>query len=192
MDPVNEILFALTDREVARVIGVPYDEVRIAHRLPSNVVGSYAEFADRIGSFFNEVFTRCVAHGGRLTHDDAVQRARRILEDEFRREGGIVAAYNHANTGTEGGMRMILDRLVDAMKNEAIEDYVRSVFERYFAPNDWPQKVEISRQLIASLGLHLAPELHGNEPARYAHNIEALISIYAQSLRQTMSALRRY
>jgi len=51
-------------------------------------------------------------HGGYLSATEAASRAKKILEQEYRQHGGtIVTAYNDAHDGTNGGLRVVLDKL---------------------------------------------------------------------------------
>ena len=114
------------------------------------------------------------------------------MEREYRKRGGdIVTAFNEAHDGTNGGMRAILDTILDGIKVEVIERYMTEVFDRYVAPNSWEQKVDMIRQFIAYCGDMLSSSVVASQPQRYAHDYSGLIRSYIDGLQKTSSMFRR-
>ena len=93
--------------------------------------------------------------------------------------------------GTNGGMRVVLDKLAEALKAESVERYIREMFDRHVAPNAWEQKVEIVRQFIRYCGTNLGSAIRAEQPECYAQNYRELIRSYVDSLRRTSSMFRR-
>lgn len=192
MAAIDSLLAALDERVMAQRIGLRHDEARMRYPLRSNTVGTFDAFSGVITDYYNHHF-RCVSNGGSLSRADAAGRAKEILEREYRRQrkGDIVAAFNDAHDGTNGGMRVVLDTIAEALKAEFVERYVRDVFDRHVAPNSWEHKVEIVRQFIRQCGANLASSIRAHQPERYAHNYEELIRSYVESLQRTSSIFRR-
>ncbi len=133
-----------------------------------------------------------VTNGGTLRRGRARSDAKALLENEYRKKGGdIVSAFNDAHDGTNGGMRVILDKIAEALKAEAVESYVTSIFDRHVAPNSWEDKVSIISQFIAYSGPYLSSSIVASQPERYAQNYSELIRSYTEGLRQTSSMFRR-
>ena len=192
MASINSLLAALDERTIAQRIGIPHDEARMRYRPQSNTVGSFDEFSDLVADYYNYHFTGCVSGGGALSRGEAAGRAKEILEQEYRRrEGDIVSAYNDAHDGTNGGLRVVLDTIAEALKAESVKRYTRELFDRYVAPNDWDQKVQMIRQFIAQCGAHLASSIRTDQPERYAQNYQELINSYVAALQRTSSIFRR-
>jgi hypothetical protein len=192
MTAIESIMSALEERNIARVVGIPHDEARMRFRIESNTVSTFNQFTEIIGNYYNYHFANCIAEGGSLPPHEARGRAKEILEREYRRRNGdIAAAFNDAHEGTNGGMRVILDTIADALKAESVERYMREIFDQYVAPNSWEDKLEIIRQFIARCGLELSTSIHKDQPERYAQNYRELIQAYVQGLRQTSSIFRR-
>jgi len=182
MPSVQSLLAALDERTIARLIGIANDEARMRYSLRSNTVGTFTEFSDRLGDYYNYHFTTCVSRG----------RAKQILEQEYRRLGGdLVTSYNDAHDGTNGGLRGVLDKIAEAIKVESVERYTREVFDRHVAPNAWEDKVEIIRQFIRQCGAHLGSSIRADQPERYAHDYQELIRSYVAALRRTSTMFRR-
>ena len=193
MAAIDSLLTALDEREIAQQIGLKHDEARMGYQLQSNTVGNFDEFTDAIADYYNHHFTQCVSGGGALSRSEAAGRAKEILVQEYRRRGNadIVAAFNDGHDGTNGGMRVILDILAEALKAQSVERYVGGLFDQHVAPNSWEDKVEIIRQFIAKCGANLASSIDASQPERYAQNFQELIQSYVQSLQRTSSIFRR-
>lgn len=187
----EHVVEALSTRALAAQT-LPFDEARNAFRVRSNVVAAYPELEELLVDFYVHVYARCVVKGGTLPRSKALYEVRRILEHEFRRERGVMGAFNHAVDGTEGGVRGLLDRILEAMKNEAAEAYTRGVLDQFVKPVSWEDKVEFIRTMLAGCDSHFASALHRDEPERYAASYEEFTLTYVQFLRQTEAALRRY
>ncbi|MCY2928052.1 MAG: hypothetical protein NTV86_00885 [Planctomycetota bacterium] len=192
MPTIDTLLASLDERLIAQRIGLRHDEARMQYQLERNTVDNFDEFSDVIADYYNQHFTRCVSNGGTLPRSEAAGRAKEILDREYRRhDGDIVTAFNDAHDGTNGGLRVVLDKLAEAAKAEGVERYVREMFDRHVAPNAWEQKVEIIRQFISQCGATLASSIRADQPERYAQNYQDLIRSYVRSLQSTSAVFRR-
>jgi len=192
MGTIHSLLAALDEREIARQVTMAHDEARMRFQLPANTVGNFEEFAATITDYCNYHYTICISHGGRFSNADAYAKAKDLLEREQRKRGGdIVAVFNDAHDGTNGGLRVVLDTIADGLKAAAVERYTEAVFDRHVTPNAWHQKVDIIRQFIACCGHMLANSIVTSQPERYAHDYSELIKSYVEGLRRTSSIFRR-
>jgi len=193
MGALDHLLAAIDELVIAREVGIPHDEARMQYSLSRNTVGSFNEFADVIGDYYNHHVSQCVIVGGFKSRAEAASRAKEALEEEYRRQGGnMMTAYNDAHDGTNGGLRVVLDRIAEKLKAESVERYIRDVFDRYVDPSSWEQKVDIMRQFIARYGPMLSSSISAHQPERYAQNYGELIRAYVESLRSTSSMFRRF
>jgi hypothetical protein len=191
MNTISNIMAALDEQNIAREVGLAHDEARLRYPLQHNTVGSFEEFTALVGDYYNYHFSRCVSHGGRLSAAEAGGRAKELLEREYRRRNGdIVTAFNDAHTGTNNGLRTILDLIADGLKEESVTRYVRDVFDRQVAPNCWEDKVMLIRQFIDRSAVELASSIRRDQPERYAQNYQQLIQAYVEGLRRTSSMFR--
>ena len=192
MAVIDNLLSALDERIMARRIALHHDEARMRYPLRRNTVDTFDEFGDAITDYYNHHF-QAVSNGGSLPRADAAGRAKEILEREYRRRrnGDIVAAFNDAHDGTNGGLRVVLDTIAEALKTEFVERYIRDVFDRHVAPNAWEDKVEIIRQFIRQCGANLSSSIRADQPERYAQNFQELVRSYVDSLQRTSSIFRR-
>jgi hypothetical protein len=192
MPAIMDIVDELDERTIAREVGIPHDEARLRYPLRTNTARSFREFEDMISEYYNYHYGYCVARGGQLSRAAAAGRAKEIIEKEYRRRhGDLVTAYNDAHDGTNGGLRVILDIIAEALKGEAIELYTRDVFDRRVAPNDFEAKVAIIQEFIERCGQYLSREVQANPPERYAQNYQELVMEYVSGLQKTWSKFRR-
>jgi len=193
MAAIDGLIEELSELSIARNVAIAHDEARANYRLASNTVGSFDEFTDIITDYYNYHASRCVMHGGYLSHSEASSRAKDIIEQEYRSQGGnLVTAYEDAHEGTGGGMRVVLDRIAEGIKAQSVGNYIRHVFDRYVQPPSWPDKVEIMRQFLQRYGRQLSRSIRIDEPERYAQNYQELVRSYVDALRRTSSAFRRF
>jgi hypothetical protein len=192
MGSIESLLSAIDELTIARNIGIPHDEARMNYSFGKNTVGSYDDFTHVIADYYNYHFSRCVVHGGYLSQTDAAGKAKKILEQEYQRQGGtIITAYNDAHDGTNGGLRVILDKIAESLKAESVANHIRQAFDTYVAPNSWDQKVAIMHQFMARYGHLLSSSIEADKPERYANDYEELIRVYVESLKRTSSVFRR-
>ncbi len=182
----------LDERYIARNIGVPHDQARASYRLATNTISDIDRFRKIIGDYYNYHFSSCVAHGGSLSPAEAQGKAKEIIENDYRgRDSDFVGAFNDAHDGTNGGLRVILDRIAEQMKTEAIERHIGKVFDDEVKPNSWEDKVDIIRQLIGRFGQDISPHIDTSHPERYASNYSELIRAFIDFIKKTSSRFRR-
>jgi len=193
MGSIENLLEAMDELTIARTVGIAHDEARMKYHLDRNTVKSFDEFTEVIANYYNHHVSQCVVQGGSLSRIEAAGRAKEILKQEYTRQGGdMMTAFNDAHDGTNGGLRVVLDRIAEQLKAESVERYARDVFDRHVAPNSWEQKVDIMRQFVARFEHLLSSSIRADQPESYAANYEELIRTYVESLRKTSSVFRRF
>ena len=193
MGSLENLFRTMDEVTIAQSIGIPHDEARMNYSLTKNTVNDFSEFTDITSDYYNYHVSRCVVHGGYLSKSDAAGRAKELLEREYGRQGGnLMQAFNDAHDGTNGGLRVVLDKIAEKLKAESVERYIRDAFDNYVDPTSWGQKVEIIRQFLARYGHSLASSIRVDQPERYAQNYEELIRAYVESLKRTSSIFRRF
>ena len=183
---------ALDEREIANRVAIRHDEARGRYALSSNRVSSFEDFTEQITRYYDYHYAACVAGGARLSPPEARSEAKQLLESRLRHgEGDIVTWFARARDGLDGGLRVCLDNLAEALKERAVSHYIRDAFDRHFAPNSWEDKVEIIRQFIERCGPYLSASIRTETPERYAHDAQSLINEYSRALQSTSAMFRR-
>ena len=190
---IESLMSALDEQVIAQCVGNIHDDARNTFRLKSNRVADFHQFADLIGDYYNHHCVVCFHNGGHLSRTEANARAKKTLLDSFRRgeNKNIVSLFNDAQDGTNGGMRIILDKIAGALKDDAIENYTREVFDTHVAPSSWSDQVELLRQFIQRNSSILPACVRNEKPERFAREYEELIRAYVQALHTASSAFRR-
>lgn len=192
MANLETLLSSLDERRIAREIGIPHDEARMRYSLRSNTVPDFQTFSAIIGEYMRHHYAYCISPGGTLSSIEAVGRAKELLDREYRRSNGnMMSAYANAADGLDGGLRIVLDKLAEALKAEAVERYIRECFDRLLAPNDWDRKVELIQQLVRHLGRQLDGVIQADRPERYAADYRDLVRGYVEGMRRASSVFRR-
>lgn len=192
MGVLDSMLQELDELYLAQNVTRPHDEARMQYRLESITVGSDVEFDDLIAHYYNHHFTRCFSGGGNLSRAEAAGRAKQIIRQNYRRHGrDILDAYRDGKEGTNGGMRAILDILMEDLKAEAIENHVRDVFDRYVAPSGWEEQVSIVTELLGKIERSSAQGVDHEHPEKYARNYEELIRAFSEGLQKSAARFRR-
>jgi len=189
VNAVEALLEALDFGTIARKVERAHDEARMTFRLHKNTVDSWAEFEDLIGDYYLHHFSRCVSKGASLPDREARSRAKEILGRAFR-GASARAFYVDAQEGTNGGARVVLDKIADGLKQEAVMNYVRDQFDHFVDPTDWDCRVEIIREFMEQCPLPLAWHIDVDRPERYASNYEELIYAYVNALGRAAGQIR--
>ncbi len=190
MSVLSRILQELDELFVLEHVTKKHDEARLRYPLRSNTVASDIEFDDLIAHYYNHHFSQCISSSG-LSRAEAAGRAKQIIESAYRRKGqDKLAAYSDGKTGYRGGMRAILDMIMEAVKEEALERHVRDVIDRYVAPSSFDEQTAIIREIIARAGVS-ANYLDPNRPERYARNYEELIQGLVEAIKMQATKFRR-
>lgn len=193
MSLLENLLGAMEEVTIAQSVGIPHDEARMNYSLNRNTVDDFDAFTQAISDYYNYHVSHCVVHGGFLSSSEAAGRAKELLDQEYGRQGGnLITAYNDAHDGTNGGMRVVLDKIAEKLKAESVERYIRDAFDKYVDPTSWEQKIEIIRQFLTRYGHFLSSSVRVDQPERYAQNYSELIRAYVDSLRRTSSIFRRF
>lgn len=193
MEAIDYIMAATDELAIAKNVAGPHDDVRMKHSLERNTVNSFKELDEKMTGYYIYHMSQAVLHGGYLSRSEASGRAKEIIDQDYRRQGGnINTAYNDAHDGTNGGLRVILDRIAERLKAESVERYIRNVFDTYVDPTAWEEKVEIMRQFLSRYGHMLSSSIRVDQPERYAQNYEELIRAYVSALQRTAPLFRRF
>jgi hypothetical protein len=193
MFSLDNLLATMDEGAIAKNVGIPHDEARMRYFLSKNTVESFDEFTDVIGDYYNHHISECVVRGGIMSRTEAAGKAKEILMQEYRPQGGnVITAYKDAQEGTNGGVRVVLDRIAESLKTESVERYIRDAFDRYVDPSSWTKKVDIMNQFMVRYGHMLSPTIRVDQPESYAQNYEELIRAYVDALKRTSTVFRRF
>ena len=190
MSTLDKIMEELDEIYIVKHITQKHDEARMNYRLSSITVISDQEFDSVIGDYYNYHHSKCVAPGAKLSDADAKSRAKEIVFGAYRNQRkDKLQAYADGKNGTNGGMREILDIILNGMKYQAVESHMRDVIDRYVSPSGFDEKVSIVRQLLGQID-NLPSYINRDRPEQYASDYEELIKGLVESINALIAKLR--
>lgn len=182
MSVLERILEELDETYLVANITKKHDEARIQYRLDSITVPDDITFDNVIADYYNYHFTKCISSGGELSRAEAAGRAKEIIVEYCRRRRiDKLNVYSDGKTGANGGMREILDIIMEALKEEAVERHYRDVIDRYVAPSSWDEQLHLVKEFFKRIpdSSHFDKE----HPERYVRNYEELIRLRVEQLK---------
>ncbi|MBT3379370.1 MAG: hypothetical protein HN742_26460 [Lentisphaerae bacterium] len=189
-DALVALLDKISAQSLAERVGLPVDAARASYVLDSVLVRSADEFFEATGAFYFHLLRSLDAVGPGSTAKDLGPEAHDIIEEAFRREGGIRAAVVEGMEGTSGGMRSVLDRMTELLKSKKREQFIRYAFGQALDPLDYDGRVELIGSLLSRLKADLPRDLAEAPPERFASCFDAVVRAYAQSIENVSMLLR--
>ena len=192
MTKLEGLFRELDERQIAQEVGLRHDEARLRYRITRNTVRSFEEYEHILGDYYEYHYTACVTRGGSLQGADARSAAKQIVERQYQQhQGDIVSAVHDARDGTSGGLRYQLDIIAETLKAEAVERYVRDVFDRYINPSSREEKIEMISEFLRKFSITLPSCIDPGHPEDLAHKTQELIRAFIQSLQKMFHIIRR-
>lgn len=191
MPDAQALLDELSEKAITTQVALRHDEARASYTLQANQVENFDEFNEIIADYYSHHFARAVAPGAEFPVHEAASRAKAALVQVYHGRGGTRAAYADAHNGANEGLRRVLDVIANSLKREAIENYVRDVFDRHVSPMQWERKVELIQDFFRIRGRTLGDRLDVNHPEHYATDFEEIIREYTESLFALHRRIRR-
>lgn len=192
MTKLEGLFRALDECRIAQEVGLLHDETRMQYRVTRNTVQSFEEYEHILGDYYEYHYTTCVTRGGSLQKADARSAAKQIVERQYHQhQGDIVSAFQDARDGTDGGLKLQLDMIAETLKAEAVEWYVRDVFDRYITPSSREEKIEMIGEFLRRFSIALPSSIDPDHPEDHAHKTQELIRAFVKSLQKTWSIIRR-
>lgn len=192
MPTIQSIMHDLSDITIADRVTSRHDEARNRYHLRQNRVSNWDIFRAVTGDYYVHHYTFAVTRGGSIDPGRAAARAKAILEREYRRRGlGYVAAVNDGISGTNGGMKAVIDVVAEGIKAQDVSDYVEEVFDSQIKGNVFEDKLAIIRDVFHYYGRVLADTVDLSNPARYANDHRTIIDALVESMRRTSPVFRQ-
>jgi len=187
---VSTVLSRIAPQYLDTSIGVPIDGARATFVLDSTIAGSYHDFQDTISGFYLHLLRHLNRVSPTLAARDVRPDAHALLKRAYARDGGVEQAWAKARSGSEGGLRSVLDDMTETFKHEEKEHYVNLVLKEAFDPLDQAAKVAFMTDLLRALTPHLPPEIVSQPPQRFAAGYEEITRAYVNAMDRLHRVLR--
>jgi hypothetical protein len=184
------VMAEISATQLAQIIGMPIDEARSSFVLDSVIVQDAAQLEDVIQAFYVHLRSGKQETESSITGMTYLVEANLLLEEAFRNDGGYEAVLAEAQTGIQGGLRMILDRLTEHYKHRQKESYVNYVLKMALDAFDWQGKIDFMKSFFVQCPDAIPEELRAEDPTRYAKYWKLIIQNYIQSMERIQSLIR--
>ncbi|NUM53450.1 MAG: hypothetical protein HUU46_07390 [Candidatus Hydrogenedentes bacterium] len=173
-----------------RKIGRSYDEARQTFHSDQIIAESTSNCIEVVGAFLNH--TRLYTDTGvrEIGRDAVLAEAVSVLGESFARLGGINSAYAEARTATRGGLRFVLNTVVDHMKLREMEKHINYVFAAGLSQLKVEEQVEVIAEFIQRLQPLLPEGTITGRPSDYVENARELIQVFARASSQVKQLVR--
>lgn len=185
------VLTQLSTETIATEVTAALDFARATYPLTTIVVADHDELLDTLTAFCNHLHTAAGVPGWGVTAETATAAAYHLVAAAFHAEGGFKAAATEARSPLRGGLRHVLDRMADQLKQELTVQHVQSVLRQAVDPLDDAELVAFTAALVDRLADHLPAQLRNRRPELLAHCYDQLAQAYVQSLDQFARQVRR-
>ncbi|MFC1734769.1 hypothetical protein ACFL1X_01535 [Candidatus Hydrogenedentota bacterium] len=195
MGSVDSLMEAMGEDAVARIC-IPFDAARGNYRLQRNTVDTFRELEELWGDFYSFCHASCVSRGGRIGRDTAVSSAKEYIEKRYRGNGAIEAALNDARRGTSslggpGGLRGLLDIILDGMKADAVDRYIRHVIDSHVIP-EFGDKRRIIAELFDRSGHLLGSSVDQTNVDAHASDYRSILMSVKKARDELAKEFRRH
>ena len=183
-------LVNLISEEKQNEVARSHDKARSSYLLPSTTVKDWSEFEYYMGDYHRH-HCSIVGGGDFGNSSQNLTDAKNLAMRGAGRNTTIKKLFRDATSGSNGGLRQILDHIADAIKQQYVERYIADAFDSYIAPCSIDESTEIMRQFLLAYQHILPSHIDVNRPEYYASNYKEYIGLFAQSMTSIASEFRR-
>lgn len=185
---LDAIIEQLVEEFVAEKVDLEHDASRETFRLNTLRVTTFPEFLEAITRFYLHHFAHTVTRG-RLPVEFATGLAQEVAHKCF--PGGIEEAFLNAATGGQGGLKGVIDRMAERLKNDHREKWQSHVLSTQFDPLKWEDAESLAQQFLARHGNRLPPGTQQVNVGMIAAKIRQHITEMAEAVSRVRRAIQR-
>ncbi len=191
MSAIDVLIEELNEHAILHNVAGRHDDARLQYQLSKNTVRDFAEFSEIVGSYVQHAYSACVIHGGWISSMDAASIGKDLLDrHQGGRRGDAQSIYRDCKDGLNGGMRVCLDLLCEELKRQAVDRYIRDVFDRHLPKDDPDLRLRMVEEFIERHS-DVLPGIDRDRPWLYVKDIETLIRAVVGAAEQMASVYRR-
>jgi hypothetical protein len=183
---LDKIVADLDPEKINKEVELKHRETRNKYKLENTQIKDY-------NKFFKEVTEYLKHHHKGVFKADlpdhmAGGRARHLLDELYKKQGGIIGAVKEAKSGN---MARVLDNLAAAMESEERSNYVQHVMNR-IDPQDFDGHIGLVKQYKSKFGQFMPKGMKTKSDEQLAHDYESLIDHHVKVVEEAKSALKKY
>ena len=185
MGRFDDIIDLLVDEFMAHKVDILHQAARENYRLTKLTVATFHEFLSEITRYYLHHFNATMGDVSRMPPELATSNAQRAVERAFR--GGLEEGFLNAQTGTNGGLRGVIERMAEFLQGEMRDSWVNHVNSTTYDPFNFDDMEGLAREFLSRYGAHLPAGAQSVSPASIAGKIRQ----YLESTAQSVSQIRR-
>ncbi|MEX2389205.1 MAG: hypothetical protein WD534_15110 [Phycisphaeraceae bacterium] len=189
-EAVDHLLNAMRADAMADRFGRRLDAARSSYRFSGVTVETYDAFLDSVQAFYLHMVRRSRVAPAGMGTEGLEAEAIHQLEEAFADRGGVRAAWAEARRGAHGGMRLILDRLTDHIKEQLRLRYARHTLAQAIDPLQPQEKLALIESLLKRLRPHLPEDLRDEPAEAFVAGYERIAHAYVQASDQLTATFR--
>ncbi|MBI4659762.1 MAG: hypothetical protein HY735_13055 [Verrucomicrobia bacterium] len=175
------LLAELDEPSLARKIDLPLDNARASYRMGSTIVTGNGAFLEIVTAFLLHVLSHTNALRRPVQPEAARAQALDLLQRTFAKTGGYAEALAIATSGTQGGLRAVLDSATEQLKHEKRQAYALYLLDKAIDPTDWPCRVAFMRAFFNRFRNSLPLEFQQASPERFANRYREVVAGFIQN-----------
>jgi hypothetical protein len=177
---------------LTRGIGEPIDRALAGFTLPYVTCQRHEDFIETVQSFYRQVIRHTAFGSAPLDSEHLSAEAFDLLERAFRDQDGARGAQAEARHGTRGGLRFVLERMADQLKQERTRAHVNRVLREAVDILDPDARIGFMRALMTRLRPHLPADVRDQPPEYFAGDYETLTQAYMRAIDGLAERFRVY
>ncbi len=183
---LDKIVSDLDPDKINDQVELKHREARAKHAVKNVKVDDYNAFLKEVTTYLKHHHKS--VYKAELPEHMASGRVREILDQIYRKEGGMVGAFREAK---KGNMAKVLDNLAEAMETEERGNYVQHVMNQ-IDPQDFDGHVDLVKQYVGKYGSLLPKGFKSKSAEQLAHEYEGLIKQHIGIVEAAKSSLKKY
>lgn len=187
---LNDLLDAIRPTVIAREVGLPIDSARGSFMLSKAIADTKQEALHTVEAFYLHLLRHTGSVGAEVERQHVAHEAMDLFARVFAREGGVTAGYEEARTGSNGGLRHVLDRMTDGYKHEQRERRIAYIVEQAVGTLEWDERVAFVEAFIREYPHAVPPELAGSPPERFASDTALILRTFVESTERVREKFR--
>lgn len=194
---VQDLIDWLNIDFVGREIESKHNMIREAYQVPKYVADDYEDLKIILIHYYQYHFSAWMKVGFHMPEGMAWRRTWDIMHTTphpdsrltlirgyMEKHGGFHQAVKNALTGRHGGLVSIIDQIAEAIKDEAVTQYVTAVFLDCIDPNDFSTRTALMREYKRIYGHVILPGDRLLSAEELAANIELVIDRHVQLINE--------
>ena len=191
MSAIDALVEELNEYAIRDNVTQKLDNASLQYKPSQSKVRDFAEFTIMLAQYIQYIYSSCFTHGGWRSNVDAAGIAKELLSGSLTpRDVDTISIYQDCRDGLNGGVGRCMDILCEGLKRQAVERYVRDVFDRHLPHDDPDLRLRMVEQFMDRYKPVLAA-IDRDRPWRYAKDIEHLIRAVVSATEQMASVYRR-